>query len=117
VARFARRVSISLASPKPFKMTLAPPCASVLAMPRPMPLVDPVTKAVLRFMTHTPLECSIGRGARLDQGTDHPLGRATRMGVAVAGCGPVAALVMLPSANLQRPYEQGPQDGRGSSGL
>src|SRR5690606_18953942 len=34
-------------SPKPFSTMLAPCCASALAMPRPMPLVDPVTSAVL----------------------------------------------------------------------
>ena len=33
-------------SPKPLSMTLAPRCASILAMPSPMPLVEPVTRAV-----------------------------------------------------------------------
>ena len=35
------------ASPKPFNTMLAPCLAKAFAMPRPMPLVDPVTSAVL----------------------------------------------------------------------
>jgi hypothetical protein len=38
-------------SPKPFITMLAPCLASSMAMPRPMPLVEPVTRAVL------PLSC------------------------------------------------------------
>src|SRR5471030_2666239 len=34
-------------SPKPFKTRFAPACASAVATPRPIPLVDPVTSAVL----------------------------------------------------------------------
>ena len=37
------------ASPKPFSTMSAPWPASALAMPRPMPLVDPVTIATLPF--------------------------------------------------------------------
>ena len=46
-ARRERSRSISAASPKPFRMRFAPSCASRVAMPRPMPEVDPVTSAVL----------------------------------------------------------------------
>src|SRR5437762_2213266 len=35
-----------MGSPKPFSMTAAPACARALAMPSPMPLVEPVTIAV-----------------------------------------------------------------------
>ena len=35
------------ASPKPFKTICAPCLANALAMPSPIPLVEPVTKAVL----------------------------------------------------------------------
>ena len=34
-------------SPKPFNMILAPLAASAFAIPRPIPLVDPVTSADL----------------------------------------------------------------------
>ena len=36
-------------SPKPFITMLAPCLASSMAMPSPMPLVEPVTRAVLPF--------------------------------------------------------------------
>src|SRR6187455_176223 len=41
----ARSCSIAEASPKPFSMMLQPASARVRAMPRPMPLVEPVTTA------------------------------------------------------------------------
>src|SRR5882724_8528718 len=41
----AQIVSISCRSPKPLSRTLAPLAASARAMPRPIPLVDPVTMA------------------------------------------------------------------------
>src|SRR5438067_5486210 len=41
-----RSDSIDAASPKPFSTMLAPFAASVVAMPNPIPLVDPVTNAV-----------------------------------------------------------------------
>ena len=48
-----RSVSIAAASPKPFSMIEAPSAASASAMPWPMPLVDPVTRATfpLRLMS------------------------------------------------------------------
>jgi hypothetical protein len=46
-ARFERISSIAAASPKPFSTMFAPAAASSVAMPSPMPLVDPVTSAVL----------------------------------------------------------------------
>src|SRR3954469_11723530 len=39
--------SISPASPKPLRIRFAPSAASALAMARPMPEVEPVTRAVL----------------------------------------------------------------------
>jgi len=44
--------SAAEASPKPLRIRLAPASASFSAMPRPIPLVEPVTSAVLpvRFM-------------------------------------------------------------------
>src|SRR5262249_7163117 len=42
-----RNSSTALGSPKPLSTMLAPRPASASAMPRPMPLVDPVTTAVL----------------------------------------------------------------------
>ena len=47
----ARSFSIADASPKPFNMTSQPAAASARAMPRPMPLVEPVTIAVFPFRT------------------------------------------------------------------
>src|SRR6185312_767140 len=47
VSRPARIFSISSAGPKPFSTMLAPWAASAWAMPRPMPLVEPVTTAHL----------------------------------------------------------------------
>src|SRR5579859_1728181 len=44
-----RSFSISAASPKPLMRTLAPSLASARAMPRPMPLVEPVTTAPFDF--------------------------------------------------------------------
>jgi hypothetical protein len=41
------KVSISFGSPKPFKTKLVPAEASLLAIPRPIPLVDPVIRATL----------------------------------------------------------------------
>src|SRR6266851_585385 len=43
----AQIVVISCGSPKPLSRTLAPLAASARAMPRPIPLVDPVTMADL----------------------------------------------------------------------
>src|SRR5689334_6039362 len=43
----ARSFSIAAASPKPLMTTLAPAPAILRAMARPMPLVEPVTTAVL----------------------------------------------------------------------
>src|SRR5215216_4183782 len=43
----ARVLAIAGASPKPFNMTSQPACASARAMPRPIPLVEPVTIATL----------------------------------------------------------------------
>ena len=43
----ARSLSISALSPNPFSMTFAPTPAKARAMPRPMPLVEPVTSATL----------------------------------------------------------------------
>ena len=40
-----RASAMSLAVPKPFRTTAAPLAAKALAMPRPMPLVDPVISA------------------------------------------------------------------------
>jgi hypothetical protein len=37
---------MSSAEPKPFSITRAPAAASILAMPSPIPLVEPVTRAV-----------------------------------------------------------------------
>src|SRR5512135_1253968 len=44
-----RSFSMSAASPKPLMRTLAPSLASARAMPRPMPLVEPVTTAPFDF--------------------------------------------------------------------
>jgi hypothetical protein len=44
-----RSASISLASPKPLGITFAPCAANALAMPSPMPLVEPVISAVFPF--------------------------------------------------------------------
>src|SRR3954447_9651893 len=43
----ARSFSIAAASPKPLSTRLPPSAASAVAMPRPMPLVEPVTIAAL----------------------------------------------------------------------
>src|SRR5690242_18427457 len=45
----SRIATISAASPNPFSTISAPCAASDLAMPRPMPLVDPVTTATFPF--------------------------------------------------------------------
>jgi hypothetical protein len=44
-----RNFSICAPSPKPLSMTLQPCAANARAMPRPMPLVDPVTMTDLPF--------------------------------------------------------------------
>src|SRR5256885_12151002 len=50
----ARVASISFALPNPLSITSIPAWANDLAMPRPMPLVDPVTTAV--FPTSSPVD-------------------------------------------------------------
>src|SRR5690242_1173821 len=40
---------MTAASPKPLSMIAQPSAASAVAMPKPMPLVDPVTTAALPF--------------------------------------------------------------------
>ena len=52
------------ASPKPFRMTFAPCSANAVAMPRPMPLVEPVTSAVLPLNMSDSRCVGIGTGAR-----------------------------------------------------
>src|SRR5579862_2884180 len=42
----ARSASMAAASPKPLMVTLAPSLARALAMARPIPLVEPVTRAL-----------------------------------------------------------------------
>ena len=61
----ARSRSIADASPKPFNMTSHPAPASARAMPRPMPLVDPVTIAAFPFK----LSISPTRNLTFDLGT------------------------------------------------
>src|SRR3954449_10302240 len=76
-----RIASISPASPKPFSTRSAPSFASSVAMPRPMPLVDPVTMATLPFNMAIPFDVSrdeTGRRsiAAMDvMGDDAELGR------------------------------------------
>src|SRR5688572_8723981 len=54
--------SISARSPKPFSTRFAPSAARRVAMPRPMPEVEPVTRAVLPFsMTLSKLEAPDAR--------------------------------------------------------
>src|SRR3954464_8667326 len=53
-ARSFRSASICAASPKPFNTILAPSTANRVAMPRPMPDVEPVTSAVLFFSMGSP---------------------------------------------------------------
>ncbi|MNV04168.1 hypothetical protein D3C71_944590 [compost metagenome] len=48
-SRLERMRSMSCASPKPFSTMSAPCRASALAMPRPIPLVEPVTTAIFPF--------------------------------------------------------------------
>src|SRR5690349_12741510 len=45
----SRIATISAASPNPFRIISAPCAANALAMPRPIPLVDPVTTATFPF--------------------------------------------------------------------
>src|SRR6266850_4917 len=52
-ARRARKRSISERSPNPLRTMFAPCLANASAMPRPMPLVEPVTSAVLPFIMGT----------------------------------------------------------------
>ena len=65
-ATFTPKAAISALGPstlpKPLSTMLAPWRAKALAMPRPMPLVDPVTRAVLFFnMRGTPLHYDDGQ--------------------------------------------------------
>src|SRR6266851_3675017 len=53
-ARPARSFSISAWSPKPLSRRLQPCSASAVAMPRPMPLVEPVTMADLPLIMGAP---------------------------------------------------------------
>src|SRR4051794_22806197 len=55
---------MAVASPKPLMTILAPWAAMARAMARPMPLVEPVTRAVLDFrdMGRTPGRETLGRG-------------------------------------------------------
>src|SRR5581483_5774578 len=53
-----RIASISPASPRPFSTRLAPSLANSFAMPRPMPLVDPVTIATFPFNIGNSFGCS-----------------------------------------------------------
>jgi len=48
-AIFVRSCSMAEGSPKPFNITLHPAPANARAMPRPIPLVEPVMIAVLPF--------------------------------------------------------------------
>ena len=57
----AQRLDV-VGRPKPFSTILAPSAANASAMPRPMPLVDPVTRAVLPFSIFSP----VSRGQRLE---------------------------------------------------
>ena len=50
----ARNFSIAAASPKPLRVTLAPWAANALAMERPMPDVDPVTRPDFPFSMGKP---------------------------------------------------------------
>ena len=49
--------SISLASPNPLSRMLQPRCASARAIPRPIPLVEPVTRAVRVILDSSRLSC------------------------------------------------------------
>src|SRR3546814_19644210 len=48
-SRAARSFSMAAASPKPLIVTFAPSAANARAVASPMPLVDPVTSALLPF--------------------------------------------------------------------
>jgi hypothetical protein len=51
--------SISAARPRPFSTTSAPAAASARAIPRPMPLVDPVISATLPARTRAADACGL----------------------------------------------------------
>jgi hypothetical protein len=52
-------------SPKPFSVSLQPCCASAVAIPRPIPEVEPVTSACLPFRVNYPSQsCSTHLAAR-----------------------------------------------------
>src|SRR5947209_4421959 len=83
-------------------MTLAPSRANALAMPRPMPLVDPVTSAVFPCNMIFPLRWSVGPGHTAEATDPSRLGRALEPDVLPRPpCIPVADLVMPPRRNLQ----------------
>src|SRR6266581_3336114 len=83
-------------------MTLAPSRANALAMPRPMPLVDPVTSAVLPCNMIVPLLWSVGPGHTADATDPSRLGRALEPDVLPRPpCIPVADLVIPRRRNLQ----------------
>ena len=76
-----RMASISPGSPKPFNTRLAPSLAGSLAIPSPMPLVDPVTMATLSFNMGIPFEWSkfmrSGVGDMISGRRRHRAGRAS----------------------------------------
>src|SRR5690606_34775304 len=81
---------ISAASPKPLSTMSAPCCASALAIPRPMPLVEPVTTAtfplsmtILLWSTRDDLKCSRPPPAMMARIRDRA--RSARAGPLVIG--------------------------------
>ncbi len=98
----ARNASIAVASPKPLRMTFAPSRANARAMPRPMPLVEPVTSAVFPCNMIVPLRWRVGPGCTVEATDASRFGRALEPDVLpLPPCSPVANLVTAPHRNLQ----------------